>query len=78
MLLRQGGQTYAIMATCSHIGGPLDEGQIEGDTVTCPWHGSVFCVRDGALIHGPATVSQPAFDVQVQNGRIAVRAQEAS
>ena len=78
MLLRQGGQTYAIMATCSHIGGPLDEGQIEGDTVTCPWHGSVFCVRDGALIHGPATVPQPAFDVQVQNGRIAVRAQEAS
>lgn len=77
MLLRQGGQTFAIAATCNHMGGPLNEGQIEGDTVTCPWHGSVFCVRDGALIHGPATAPQPAFEVRTQNGRIAVRAQQA-
>ena len=74
MLLRQGGEVYAIAATCTHLGGPLDEGKIDGDTVTCPWHGSVFCVRDGALRHGPATVAETAYDVRLENGRIAVRA----
>ena len=73
MLLRQGDDVFAIAATCTHLGGPLDEGEIDGDTVTCPWHGSVFCVRDGALRHGPATVAQTAYDVRVANGRIAVR-----
>ena len=76
MLVRQGGEIWAIAATCTHLGGPLDVGAIAGETVTCPWHGSVFCVRDGALIHGPATAPAPAFDVRVQNGRIAVRAQD--
>jgi len=76
MLVRQGGETYAIAATCTHLGGPLDEGAITGDTVTCPWHASVFCIRDGAVIHGPATAPGPTFDVRVQDGRIAVRARK--
>ncbi len=76
MLLRQGEETYAISATCAHLGGPLDQGKIEGDTVTCPWHGSVFCVRDGKLLHGPATAPQPAYDARVRDGRIAVRPRE--
>lgn len=73
MLLRQDEDIFAIAATCTHLGGPLDEGKVEGDTVTCPWHGSVFRVRDGALRHGPATVAQTAYQTRVQNGRIAVR-----
>ena len=73
MLLRRREEIFAISATCTHMGGPLDEGKIEGETVTCPWHGSVFCLRDGKLLHGPATMPEPAFDVRVQDGRIAVR-----
>ena len=73
MLLRQGDEVFAIAATCTHLGGPLDEGEINGDTVTCPWHGSVFRVRDGALLHSPATVAQTPYEVRVANGRIAVR-----
>ncbi len=73
---KEKGETWAIAATCPHLGGPLQAGTIAGDTVTCPWHGSVFCLRDGALIHGPATTSAPAYDVRVQNGRIAVRARD--
>jgi nitrite reductase/ring-hydroxylating ferredoxin subunit/uncharacterized membrane protein len=75
LLFRQDGKVSAISATCSHLGGPLDEGKIDGDTVTCPWHGSVFCLSDGKLLHGPATMPQPAFEVRVQDGRIAVRRQ---
>ena len=78
MLLRRGGETFAIAATCSHLGGPLDEGQLSDESVTCPWHGSVFSVRDGTVLHGPATMPQPDFDVRVQGGRIAVRARAHS
>jgi nitrite reductase/ring-hydroxylating ferredoxin subunit/uncharacterized membrane protein len=74
LLLRQGEHIRAIGATCPHLGGPLDEGKIEGDTVTCPWHGSVFCLDDGALRHGPATVPVVAYEVRVNNGRVEIRA----
>ncbi|MFN8660456.1 MAG: Rieske 2Fe-2S domain-containing protein [Thermomicrobiales bacterium] len=74
MLLRQGDQIRAIGATCPHLSGPLDEGAIDGDTVTCPWHGSVFCLTDGALVHGPAMMPVAAYEVRVENGQVAIRA----
>ena len=77
MLLRQGEEIHAIAAVCTHVGGPLDEGKIEGDTVVCPWHGSVFCLRDGKLLHGPATMPQRPYDVRRQGGRIALRPRPA-
>ncbi len=76
MLYRLDGEVLALSPTCSHLGGPLDEGAFDGDTVTCPWHTSVFCLRDGAVVHGPATTPQAVYDVRVENGKIAVRARE--
>lgn len=73
MLIRQGGDIRAISAVCTHLGGPLDEGKIEGDTVTCPWHGSVFCLRDGRVLHGPATAPETAYEARVRGGRVQVR-----
>lgn len=72
-LLRQGGQFYAIAATCPHAGGPLDEGTLQGDVVECPWHGSRFCLRDGRVLTGPATVNAPRYDVRVRDGQVEVR-----
>jgi nitrite reductase/ring-hydroxylating ferredoxin subunit/uncharacterized membrane protein len=74
MLLKRGKKIDAIAATCPHLSGPLEKGEIDDDTVTCPWHGSVFCIKDGSLIHGPATAPVTVFDVRVEDGRIAVRA----
>ncbi|MCC2627002.1 MAG: Rieske (2Fe-2S) domain protein [Thermomicrobiales bacterium] len=74
LLLRRGDRIQAIGATCPHLGGPLDEGTIEGDTVTCPWHGSVFSLDDGSLIHGPAMMPVAAYEVRVEDGRVAIRA----
>ncbi len=74
LLLRQGDRIRAIGATCPHLGGPLDEGAIERDTVTCPWHGSVFNLDDGALIHGPSMYPVSAFEVRVEIGKVAIRA----
>ena len=59
--------------SCSHRGGPLHEGELEGLEVSCPWHDSVFDLRDGALVHGPAAYPQPAWDTRVRDGRIEVR-----
>ena len=73
LLLRRGGEIFAIAETCSHLGGPLSEGKVEGDTVVCPWHGSQFCVRDGSVVSGPATYPQPALETRLCDGRIEVR-----
>jgi nitrite reductase/ring-hydroxylating ferredoxin subunit/uncharacterized membrane protein len=76
MLVRQNGAIYATSATCTHLSGPLEEGTFDPQacTITCPWHGSVFDVRNGDVIHGPATAELPRYDVQVENGRVKVRA----
>jgi nitrite reductase/ring-hydroxylating ferredoxin subunit/uncharacterized membrane protein len=73
LLLRQGDRIRAIAATCPHLGGPLDKGQIAGTEVTCPWHGSVFSLIDGALIHGPATEPVATYEVRVADGRVSIR-----
>ncbi len=73
LLVRLGGTIYAIAATCTHAGGPLDEGTLEGDVVTCPWHGSRFCVRDGEVHNGPATFPQVRFETRVRDGQVEVR-----
>lgn len=73
VLLRLGEQFSAISATCPHAGGPLDEGTLTGDIVTCPWHGARFCVRDGHVVGGPAVVNAPRYAVRVANGQVALK-----
>jgi nitrite reductase/ring-hydroxylating ferredoxin subunit/uncharacterized membrane protein len=73
LLVRLNGTIYTIAATCTHAGGPLDEGTLEGDVVTCPWHGSQFCVRDGEVRNGPATFPQARFETRVREGKVEVR-----
>jgi nitrite reductase/ring-hydroxylating ferredoxin subunit/uncharacterized membrane protein len=78
VLLRQGLQFYAISAKCPHAGGPLDEGALEGDVVECPWHGSRFCMRDGRVLTGPATVNAPRYTVRIRNGQVEVKRADES
>jgi nitrite reductase/ring-hydroxylating ferredoxin subunit/uncharacterized membrane protein len=74
--LRDGEQVHVLANKCSHMSGPLSEGELTGDRdercVTCPWHGSVFRLRDGAVVHGPATADQPAFETRVRDGILQV------
>ena len=76
LLVRHGGEVSAIGAVCAHQGGPLEQGTLEGDVVTCPWHGSRFCVRDGGIVSGPTAYPQPAFRVRLVDGRVRVAAVE--
>ncbi|MGH2949567.1 MAG: Rieske 2Fe-2S domain-containing protein [Solirubrobacteraceae bacterium] len=73
LVARASGELHAVSNRCVHRGGPLHEGELDGTTVTCPWHSSVFDLRDGGLVHGPAAYPQPAWETRVQGGRIEVR-----
>jgi nitrite reductase/ring-hydroxylating ferredoxin subunit/uncharacterized membrane protein len=75
VLLKEGDTILAASATCTHVGGPLDEGELNGTCVTCPWHGSVFDLRDGHVVHGPASSPIHAFDTRIHEGDVQVRAQ---
>jgi nitrite reductase/ring-hydroxylating ferredoxin subunit/uncharacterized membrane protein len=76
LLVRYDGKIHAIAETCSHMGGPLSEGKLDGDIVQCPWHGSRFSIEDGSVVDGPATFPQPCFETRVTEGKIEIRARD--
>ncbi len=65
------GMFHAIENTCPHQGGPLAEGSVEGNIVTCPWHGWRFDVTSGSMTLG-AFCSVDVFDVQVDGSTISI------
>lgn len=71
--VRTGDSVRALVATCTHMGGPLSEGDLEGDCIRCPWHGSLFHLVDGSVARGPATAAQEALEVSVQDGAVLAR-----
>jgi nitrite reductase/ring-hydroxylating ferredoxin subunit/uncharacterized membrane protein len=73
LICRENGEVFAIGAVCSHAGGPLDQGKISDGCVQCPWHDSVFDLRDGSIVHGPATQPQTSFEARVRGGRVEIR-----
>ena len=66
------GSFCATQAKCTHKQGPLSEGNLDGSTVTCPWHGSQFNVCTGAVVRGPATEPLKTYRVIVEGeiGRV--------
>jgi len=67
------GQYYAIEDVCTHDGGQLTGGEIEGDQIICPRHGARFCIRTGAALTAPAYEATATFPVRIENGEIQVR-----
>jgi nitrite reductase/ring-hydroxylating ferredoxin subunit len=67
------GKVCAIAATCTHLGGPLDEGERDGDTVVCPWHASRFDLCTGEVLESPAVFSQPRYEAREVDGAISLR-----
>jgi len=71
-LFNVGGTFYAIANECTHVGGPLGKGRLEGTMVTCPWHGSQFDVTSGQVTKGPARRPVAAYPVRVQGNDVFV------
>jgi nitrite reductase/ring-hydroxylating ferredoxin subunit/uncharacterized membrane protein len=70
------GEVCAISSVCGHLGGPLEQGDREGDTVVCPWHQSRFELCSGGVIDGPAVFPQPRYETRIREGKIEVKAAE--
>jgi nitrite reductase/ring-hydroxylating ferredoxin subunit/uncharacterized membrane protein len=70
------GEICAIAATCNHFGGPLEQGDREGDTVVCPWHKSRYKLCSGEVIDGPGVFPQSRYETRVHDGKVEIRAAE--
>lgn len=73
LLIRQDGGLLALADRCSHRGAPLHEGCVIGSEIECPWHGSKFSLRTGAVLAGPASRPQPSYETRTRYGSIQVR-----
>lgn len=66
------GELHALDNACRHKGGPLGEGRLDGETVTCPWHGWRYDVTSGENVED-ATVEVESYGVEVRDGEVYVR-----
>ncbi len=73
LVVEREGRLLAVADRCTHRGGPLHEGAIEGDCVRCPWHGSLFRLDGGHVVEGPATRRQPAYEARRSGDRLEVK-----
>ena len=72
------GTIYALGGKCTHRGGPLGEGELDGTVVTCPWHGAQFDVTTGQVVGPPAGQNVPAYTVVVYGDDIQVDVSEGA
>ena len=76
VLLRVGGDVFALDDVCTHDGGPLGEGELEDHTIACPQHGAKFDIRNGKALTMPATQPTVAHEVKIVGDDIMVRLNE--
>jgi nitrite reductase/ring-hydroxylating ferredoxin subunit len=68
-----GGKLYAIVNKCTHRGGPLNEGELEGSTITCPWHGGQFDITTGKVLGPPPMRDEASFDVRIEGSDVLLK-----
>ena len=71
------GTFYAIDDVCTHDGGSLDQGELEGYQIECPRHGARFDVRSGRALALPAVVPVRSYPVRVEDGVVKVGLDQA-
>ena len=72
LLCNVAGELYAIEDACTHDGGELDQGELEGARIMCPRHGAYFDVRTGEALTLPAVVPVQTYRVRVEGDDVFV------
>jgi 3-phenylpropionate/trans-cinnamate dioxygenase ferredoxin subunit len=67
------GEFYAIEDLCTHQALPLSDGPLNGDVITCPYHGAQFCIKSGEVMSPPAFEDLPTFEVRVVGEMVQVK-----
>lgn len=79
-VIRRGEQAHVMVDTCSHLGGPLHEGELTEiggqQCLVCPWHGGTFALDDGHAVRGPAVAGVTVLTTRVDAGRLQARVPE--
>lgn len=76
VILHVSGQFYCLDDVCTHDGGPLSDGALDGMSIACPRHGAKFDIRNGKALTMPATKATRSHETQVRDGWVFVRLQE--
>ena len=76
LVISRAGRIHAMLNRCTHRGAPLNEGELVGDCIECPWHDSRFRLEDGMIEQGPASRPQPVLQTRVEGTRVLVRRPE--
>jgi nitrite reductase/ring-hydroxylating ferredoxin subunit len=67
LVINSEGKYYCLDARCTHAGAPLAEGTLDGEVLTCPWHGSQFRITDGKVLRGPTTKELRTYSLLVRD-----------
>ena len=67
------GKLYAVSESCTHRGGPLSDGELDGNTVICPWHGGQFEITTGKVISPPPMKGLSIFDVKITGSDVLLK-----
>ena len=70
LIVRLGRTITAIGNKCTHAGCRLSNGKIDGETIRCPCHGSMFNIRTGEVVGGPAIIPETTYSVIVENDEL--------
>jgi nitrite reductase/ring-hydroxylating ferredoxin subunit len=77
LLANVAGEIFAVDDDCTHISGPLDQGELCAYTLTCPLHLARFDIRDGRVLRGPARDPLPTYAVRIEDDAVFVAAPDA-
>ena len=72
------GRYYAIGNVCTHEGGPLADGTLDGYEIECPWHGSKFDVRTGEVTNPPASEPESIYEIKIDGNKILIKSSKYS
>ena len=78
LLVRSGGEIFAVGAHCTHYHGPLAEGLVTDGTIRCPWHHAAFDLRTGEAVRAPAFSPVGCWSVEQRDGKVFVQGKRAA